>query len=308
MSSFVDEDHAKSVATICGEHAHVIPTEHYMQVESDARLREVAWLQQRAHALATEIERRRELELSLRKALERAESASRAKSDFLAMMSHELRTPLNAIGGHVQLVEMELHGPINDRQRDALSRVQRSQRHLLALINDVLNLVRAESAAVEFQTEPIALLPFLSDVTELLGPLFTSADIGLEVRAAQSADPPSVSADREKVHQIVLNLLGNALKFTPAGGSVSIEVGPADDARSLIRIDVRDTGVGIPADKLEQIFQPFVQLGASASEQRRGIGLGLSISRALARGMGGDLSASRGPECGSILSLTLPRA
>jgi signal transduction histidine kinase len=308
MSSFGDGAHSANVASICGAHSHVIPTERYMQVSDEARLREIAILQQRAQALASEVERGRELERSLREALSRAESANRAKGEFLAMMSHELRTPLNAIGGHVQLVEMGLHGPVNDRQREALARVQRSQRHLLSLINDVLNLARAESDTVEYLVAPIPLPSLVAEVVELLAPLFSTQSLSCTVSIDDAVDASSVLADREKVHQILLNLLGNALKFTPAGGSVEVRVSPSRTAPRAVDIEVRDTGIGIPSDKLEQIFQPFVQLSGLSPEPRQGIGLGLSISRALARGMKGDLVAESTEGRGTVLTLTLPLA
>ncbi len=305
MTRFHDGAHTEQMASICGAHAHVIPTERFTQVDGDGRHRVIAMLQQRAHALESEVERGRALERSLRDALARAEAANRAKRDFLAMMSHELRTPLNAIGGHVQLVEMELHGPINDRQREALARVQRSQRHLLALINDVLNLARAESSELDYVIEPVSLVPLAEEVTELLAPLYLGAGLTCRVALEASEQPSIARADREKVYQILLNLLGNAAKFTPAGGSVTVTVGSA--LPDALRIDVADSGVGMAPDTLERIFQPFVQLGPWTSE-RQGIGLGLSISRALARGMRGDLAAASTPGLGSILSLTLPRA
>jgi signal transduction histidine kinase len=307
MSSFGDGGHTANVASICGAHSHVIPTERYTQVSAGARLREIALLQQRAQALAAEVERGRELERSLRDALWRAESASRAKGEFLAMMSHELRTPLNAIGGHVQLMELGLHGPVTDRQREALARVQRSQRHLLALINDVLNLARAESHTVEYLIAPMPLLPLVTEVVELLSPLFSAQSLSCTVSVDDALDAAPVLADREKVHQILLNLLGNALKFTPAGGSVSVRISPSRDA-AAVEVAVRDTGIGIPHDKLEQIFQPFVQLSGPSTEPRQGIGLGLSISRALARGMRGDLVAESDEGSGTVLTLTLPVA
>jgi signal transduction histidine kinase len=306
MTTFGDGDHTANVASICGAHAHVIPTERYTQVEEDARLREIALLQQRAQALVAELEHRRALEASLREALARAEAASRAKSDFLAMMSHELRTPLNAIGGHVQLVELELHGPINQRQREALSRVQRSQRHLLALINDVLNLAQSESAQVKLAIERVPLAPLVHEVAELLAPLFAAGALSCQV--AFDDEELAIRGDREKLHQILLNLLGNALKFTPAGGGVSVRVSRCPTSDSVACIEVADDGVGIPAGKLEEIFQPFVQLASRHGDQHQGIGLGLSISRALARGMDGDLTAASGPQRGATLTLTLPLA
>jgi signal transduction histidine kinase len=303
MESFRDVAHTPGVEAICGEHAHVIPTERYTEIDEGARLREVALLQQRAQALATEVERSRGLERSLREALGHAEAANRAKGEFLAMMSHELRTPLNAIGGHVQLVELGLHGPVT-----ALRRVQRSQRQLLALINDVLNLARAESSEVAFATAPVELAPLIQEVTELLTPLFANGSLCCRVAIEESLIPPSVLADREKLQQILLNLLGNTLKFTPAGGTVTVRVGACSSDAAAVRIDVVDNGIGIPTAKLEEIFQPFVQLGRSSNEPREGIGLGLSISRALARGMRGNLAASSTPGGGTTLTLTLPHA
>jgi signal transduction histidine kinase len=305
LRSFGTDAHASHVASICEAHAHVIPTERYTLVEGDARHREIALLQQRALALATEVERSRELELSLREALARAEAASRAKSDFLGMMSHELRTPLNAIAGHVQLMELGVHGPINDQQREALGRVQRSQRRLLALINDVLNLTRSDAPQMEYDLQAVPLEPLLDEVTQLLAPLFAAAALRCEVAHAEGL---VARADREKVHQIVLNLLGNAIKYTPAGGSIVVRAATSPAAPQSIEIDVCDSGIGIAPEMLERIFEPFVQLGSFADAQRDGIGLGLSISRRLARGMGGELSAMSEPGSGSTFRLTLPKA
>jgi signal transduction histidine kinase len=306
MSSFSKGAHGSSVSQICDTHAHVLPTERYQQAGEEARLREIALLQQRAQALAGEIEHREELERSLREALGRAEAASRAKSEFLAVMSHELRTPLNAIGGHVQLMEMGLHGPVTDQQRDALGRVQRSQRHLLALINDVLNLARTEAGQVVYVIESLPVAPVVAEVTSLLAPLFAGRSLSCNVAIADS-EPLVARADHEKVHQILLNLLGNAIKFTPDGGCITVQAGPSRTSPAFIDIDICDTGIGIPADRLEAIFEPFVQLGARATGPREGVGLGLSISRTLARGMGGNLVAQSGQGVGSTLTLSLPR-
>jgi signal transduction histidine kinase len=305
MRSFSDGAHGSSVSRICDAHAHVLPTESYLQADEDARLREITLLQQRAQALSSEIEHRKELERSLREALGRAEAASKAKSEFLAIMSHELRTPLNAIGGHVQLMEMGLHGPITDQQREALDRVQRSQRHLLTLINDVLNLARAEAGQVEYVIESVPLAPLLGEVTSLLAPLFAARSLSCEV-ALSASESLVARADRDKVHQILLNLLGNALKFTPDGGCITVQAAPSPTSADLIDIGVRDTGIGIPAERLEAIFEPFVQLGGRTAGPRDGVGLGLSISRMLARGMGGNLVAQSAQGAGSTLTLSLP--
>jgi signal transduction histidine kinase len=330
MSNFHKEEHALQFQEICRHHSHVVPTERYTQVDADARLVEISRLQQRAQTLEAEVEQRRELERRLREALaereqvlerERAaraeaEAASRAKGEFLAVMSHELRTPLNAIGGHVQLIELGIHGPVTDAQRDALVRVQRSQRHLLSLINDVLNLVRVERGCLDYGQEQLPLAPLLADVTAMVEPLLSAKQLACEITTSPpSADGagselPAARADREKVQQVLLNLLTNASKFTPEGGRVTLEAGPCPGAPEAVFVRVRDTGIGIPAAKLESVFEPFVQLAARPFDRPGGIGLGLglAISRDLARGMGGDLTAASTIGEGTTFTLTLPRA
>jgi signal transduction histidine kinase len=305
LRTFGNEEHTSNLASICEAHAHVIPTERYTMVDDATRLRDIALLQQRALALANEVERSRKLEQSLREALSHAEAASRAKSEFLGMMSHELRTPLNAIAGHVQLIELGVHGPINDQQREALGRVQRSQRRLLALINDVLNLTRSDAPQEEGEIAAVPLEPLLDEVVELLAPLFATASLTCQLGQTEAL---VARADHDKVRQIVLNLLGNAIKFTPAGGTVRVSAEVSPTAAELIDVSVRDSGVGIASDKLERIFEPFVQLGSFIEAQRDGIGLGLSISRRLAKGMGGELCATSHPGKGSTFRLTLPKA
>jgi PAS domain S-box-containing protein len=238
-------------------------------------------------------------------------AANNAKSQFLAVMSHELRTPLNAIGGYVQLIEMGVHGPVNEAQRDALERVQRSQRHLLSLINDMLNLVRIEAGHVDFALEDVEMGPLLAGVITMIEPLVSAKRLTCEVatpRAGDSEPAIVVCVDREKVQQILLNLLTNAIKFTPAGGRVTVEVARAPDDPAMAHVLVRDTGIGIPAAKLESIFEPFVQLGTRPAAKDAGVGLGLAISRDLARGMGGDITAISTVGEGTTFTLTLPVA
>jgi PAS domain S-box-containing protein len=236
-----------------------------------------------------------------------AEEASRAKSQFLAVMSHELRTPLNAIGGHIQLIEMELHGPVTPKQREALGRVERSQRHLLTLISNVLNLASIESGHVEYTFAEVATTPLLAEITSMLEPIFAAS--GLTCTVAQPDGEAGdeaivVYADREKTRQILLNLVTNAIKFTPAGGSITLDAVRSE--ADMVSMRVRDSGIGIPVGKLESIFEPFVQLEARpANNGNKGVGLGLAISRDLARGMGGDLLADSCPGEGSTFTLTL---
>ena len=265
-----------------------------------------------AKALAEEVEKtNRELEDALeaaRTAHGVAERASRAKSDFLAVMSHELRTPLNAIGGHTQILEMGLHGPVTAGQREALERIGRAQRHLLGLINNVLNLTRIETGRVEYRIRPVLVSGVVADLASLVQPQFTSRQISLVSRMPESDGADVyVAADREKLIQILTNLLGNAAKFTPPCGEVEMRLvdGPNTDT---VVIEVSDSGPGIPTDKLELIFEPFVQLERSLTTPTEGTGLGLAISRDLARGMGGDLHAKSEAGQGATLVLTLPRA
>jgi signal transduction histidine kinase len=236
-------------------------------------------------------------------ARETAEAASRAKSDFLTTMSHELRTPLNAIGGYTELLEMGIRGPVTDEQRRDLERIRVSQQHLLGLVSAVLDMSRIERGQVSYHLAPVSLDPVLAGLDTLVGPQAATKGLALEYVPCDAG--LAAIADREKLRQILLNLLSNAIRYTPAGGSVVIAGRALDE--TTVEITVRDTGVGIPEEKQAHIFEPFVQLDRSLSRIREGVGLGLAISRDLARGMGGDLTVESRVDHGSCFVLTLPR-
>jgi PAS domain S-box-containing protein len=246
-------------------------------------------------------ERERLLERE-RAARAEAQAANRAKSEFLAVMSHELRTPLNAIAGYADLLEFGVHGPLTDAQHEAVVRIQRSQRHLLGLIDEVLNYARVESGTVRYSMGPVVLDEVLRTTDALILPQMRAKEIAYQFVGCDRA--LLAHADAERVQQILLNLLSNAAKFTERGGSVWVECEASGDR---VAVRVCDTGVGIAPEKLGAVFEPFVQIDTRLTRAQDGVGLGLAISRDLARGMGGDLAVESTPGVGSTFTLTLPR-
>jgi signal transduction histidine kinase len=233
----------------------------------------------------------------------RAEEANEAKSAFLGMVSHELRTPLHAIGGYVDLIAMELHGPLTEAQRVDLARIRSNQRYLAGLISDLLNLTRVGSGHLAYDIGDIVVDDVLAASVSLVEPLVAQRQLIYE---CISCDFRIVArGDREKVIQILVNLLSNSIKFTPAGGRVTIDCAATESAAVL---RVSDTGIGIAPDKLEDIFEPFVQVRSGSTDAEGGLGLGLSISRSLARAMQGDLTVESTAGEGARFTLTLPLA
>jgi signal transduction histidine kinase len=233
-----------------------------------------------------------------------AEESNRSKSAFLAMMSHELRTPLNAIGGYADLIDFGVHGPVTPEQSEALGRIKNSATHLLGLINSVLDFARVEAGQIRYKVEPIVVTSLLREAETMVLPQMLQKNLRYTNDGCD--DTVVALADEEKVKQIVLNLLTNSIKFTQPGGEICVSCGPAGPAGCFIRVE--DTGLGIELSKLESIFEPFVQVEATRGRGNDGVGLGLAISRAFARNMGGSLVAESTLGVGTTMTLTLPRA
>jgi signal transduction histidine kinase len=232
-----------------------------------------------------------------------AQQANRAKSDFLAVMSHELRTPLNAIGGYADILHLGIYGEMTAKQRDALERIMRSQQMLLSLINDVLNFAKLDAGQVQYRMANVPVSEVLSGAEQLVAPQLEAKRLRYSVECPDQT--LLVRADREKLLQIVLNLLSNAIKFTAPDGAITLM---CDADAHWIRIHVRDTGLGIPPDRIESIFDAFVQVDRALNRPHEGVGLGLSISRDLAQGMGGSLSVRSEVGEGSTFTVRLRRA
>lgn len=263
------------------------------RIEAEQRASELTDLVEQIGVQAAELDRRRV----------EADAANRAKTDFLAAMSHELLTPLNAIGGYAALLAMGLRGPLSAEQRADVDRIRGSQLQLIGLINDLLNFSRIESGHVAFSVADVELSDVVRDVTERMAPQVLARQLTDEHRECVAG--VVARADRAKVEQILLNLLSNAVKYTQPGGRLTWSCSVSDDR---VRLTIRDTGRGIPADRLQDIFEPFVQIGRGFARPGEGAGLGLAISRDLARAMGGDLTAESAPNIGSAFTLDLPRA
>jgi signal transduction histidine kinase len=232
-----------------------------------------------------------------------ADAANRAKSTFLSNMSHELMTPLNAISGYVSLLEMGLRGPVTAEQLVDLGRIRQNQAHLLTLISEVLAQARSEGPRLQYRFADVSVQAMLREVVSMLQANVDERHLTL-FPPSESVDE-IIWADADRVRQILVNLVMNAIKYGKgAGGTITFAstVGPA-----TIGIHVTDDGAGIPDEKLEAIFEPFVQLPNESSDRRGGVGLGLAISRDLARAMNGDLTVSSSPG-GSRFTLELPRA
>jgi PAS domain S-box-containing protein len=245
---------------------------------------------------------RHEFEDQLVTARRLAEEANSAKARFLSMMSHDLRTPLTAIAGNAQLMAMEALGPVTGEQREAIGSIKNGCDELLRMIDDILAFAQLDAGPVRVRTDVVPLPEAIARAEALVRVQMQEAGITFERPGA--GDGPVVRADPDRLQQILLNLLTNAVKFTPRGGRVSVTT---DEEHDRVRIHVRDTGIGIADDQLSRIFEPFVQLGEGPGRlTQTGVGLGLAISRDLARAMNGDVTVTSTVGKGSMFTIDLP--
>ncbi|HEY0996101.1 MAG TPA: ATP-binding protein, partial [Gemmatimonadaceae bacterium] len=283
----------------------------------ELRAAEIPWEGAPAHVLSLrDVTERRRMEQRIAE-LERlrsdAEASNRAKADFLAMMSHELRTPLNAIMGYAQLLHLGIVAPLAEEQRAQVQRISNSARHLLSLVNDILDLTKIEAGRLTVTAGVGTLGDALNAALELVRPAAAAREVALDVNCG---DPDQrFRGDESRVRQVLVNLLQNAVKFTPAGGTITASCGVARVAPTEARLPrvgpyayfrVDDTGIGIPPARLAAIFDPFVRVESGHTRRTDGSGLGLSISRRLARLMDGDITVASEEERGSSFTLWLP--
>jgi len=315
FASYIHPDDRERVAgEIARTLAERIPTYHikYRFLRTDGAVR---WLEGFARlrtdengepvsflGVSHDVTDREELLEGEQQARRDAEAANAAKAIFLTTMSHELRTPLNAVSGYVDLLEMGVRGPITDLQREDLRRIRRASQHLLVLINDILNYARLEAGSVELHLIEVTLTDALSGMEALIAPQLQAKGVAYEYKPCERT--VRVRADREKLDQVLLNLVGNAVKFTDRDGRITLGCEVTGDTA---RVSVEDTGRGIPRAKLQTIFDPFVQVDRHLTpERQQGVGLGLAISRDLARAMHGDISVQSDAGKGATFVLTLP--
>jgi PAS domain S-box-containing protein len=252
--------------------------------------------------ICQDVTEQRRMQATLREARDAAQAADRAKSTFLACMSHELRTPLNAIIGFSDLLQTEMFGPLgSDQYLEYAADINRSGHHLLELVNDILDMARIEAGMVALQEETIDIATLIREAVDLAsGPVLATTH-KFDVRLRESL--PLLIADRRRMRQVLINLIGNAVKFTPSSGRIKIAVG--EDERHM-SITVTDTGIGIAPDKIDGLCQPFSQIESAASRRYEGGGMGLFITKALVERHGGDLRIASRLGQGTTVTISLP--
>ncbi|MGH2386746.1 MAG: response regulator, partial [Chloroflexota bacterium] len=253
-------------------------------------------------ALETQIEERLQAEEAVRASNEALTRASQVKSDFLANMSHELRTPLNAIIGFSEVLQDCLFGPLNERQQRHVANVLEGGRHLLHLVNDILDLSKVEAGHMELHREDLDVYALMADAGQTMAPMAQRAEITLDVCRPEGS--LLVQVDRQRFLQVLYNLLSNAVKFTPAGGAIHLSCEALPDT---VVVAVSDTGIGIAPEDQARVFEEFAQVDSTLARSRQGTGLGLSLTRRLVELSGGAITLVSAPGQGSTFSFTVPR-
>ncbi len=253
--------------------------------------------------LQAEIVKREEAEANLRAMYDLLQRANRQKSDFLANMSHEIRTPLNTVLGFAQVLQEEVYGTLNDKQRQSLAAIEQSGHHLLSLISDILDIAKIEAGTLSLDIRPV----LISQVCEISLLLIKQIAIKKSLRVATHFDPnvTVMRSDERRLKQILVNLLMNAVKFTHEGGEVTLSVA-ADRQAETVYFSVRDTGIGIAPEDMERLFEPFIQLDTSLSRQQEGAGLGLTLVENLTSLLGGTVSVESVVGQGTCFTLSFP--
>jgi signal transduction histidine kinase len=288
---FFDRENVELLDRLTGDLSFALES---MEAEQDRRRAELE-----SKALGEELRR---TNLELREQNRRARQATRLKSEFLANMSHEFRSPLNCIIGFSELIHDGRSGPLNGEQREYMQDILDSARHLLGLINDVLDLNRVECGRMEFHAEPVSLTRLVREVIDVLRALSSLKRI--EIAADVSPDADSAELDPARFKQVLYNYLSNALKFTPEGGSVTVRIVPEGD--SEVRLEVEDTGIGIEKGQVGRLFVEFGQLDAATSKRFQGSGLGLALTQRLVTLQGGRVGVESVPGLGSTFWAVLP--
>ena len=273
------------------------------EVDEGPFLREERFLVDAVALQLGRVTERKQMQQELMEKTSQLEKASNAKSEFLASMSHELRTPLNAVIGFSELMLDGIPGDINDEQRQCLSDVLNSGQHLLNLVNDVLDIAKVEARRVDLKLENLNLPDVINDVLRTVKPILAVDRHRMKVNIKDGL--PQVRADEHRLRQIFFNLLGNAIKFTPPGGAISIEVSRADD---WCHISVVDNGIGIKKEDRERVFEAFTQADTLPGKEKGGTGLGLALARELVEMCGGRIWVESKYRKGSRFTFTLPLA
>jgi two-component system cell cycle sensor histidine kinase PleC len=277
-----------------------------IKTQEEARRKNEEELQRAVVSLERSQEQLSELARKYEAEKVRAEGANKAKSEFLANMSHELRTPLNAINGFSEIMVGEMFGPLGDaRYKEYAGDILSSGQHLLALINDILDMSKIEAGKMNLKFEPLTIEDVVEDAVRLVRNRAEAA--GLAVQLEFPRDLPEVQADYRAIKQVLLNLLSNAIKFTPRGGRVTVRADARPDPLGeRVRISVKDTGIGIAAADLKRLAQPFEQIESQHSKTQQGTGLGLALTKSLVEMHGGALDIQSAPGEGTTVGFSLP--